>query len=81
MSQYICHLKTVQYNPHFNFCIYLHRLTKIVLIGVAIAAFAIFLAFDTIDSRRRLQSLIGIGVLLLFGFVFSKNPTKVRQLF
>lgn len=53
------------------------RISKIVLIGIALAAFAVFLAFDTIDSRRRLQSLIGIGVLLSFGFVFSASPTNV----
>ncbi|KAG4076692.1 hypothetical protein HA402_001979 [Bradysia odoriphaga] len=54
------------------------RLTKMALIGVALAAFAVFLVFDTIDSRRRLQSLIGIGTLLSVGFVFSANPTKIR---
>lgn len=52
---------------------------KVALIGVAVAAIAVFLAFDTVDSRRRLQSLIGIGVLLSFGFVFSAYPTKVSQ--
>ncbi|KAJ6641433.1 Solute carrier family 28 member 3 [Pseudolycoriella hygida] len=53
-------------------------LTKIILIGVTIAAFATFLAFDTIGSRSRLQSLIGITVLLAFGFVFSAHPKKIR---
>lgn len=52
---------------------------KVALIGIAVAAIAVFLAFDTVDSRRRLQSLIGIGVLLSFGFVFSAYPTKVSQ--
>lgn len=53
-------------------------LTKIALIGVALAAFAVFLAFDTIDSRGRLQSLIGIGVLLSCGFIFSAYPKQIR---
>lgn len=54
------------------------RFMKVALIGVVVAAIAVFLAFDTVDSRRRLQSLIGIGVLLSFGFVFSAYPTKIR---
>ncbi|XP_011297444.1 solute carrier family 28 member 3 isoform X1 [Fopius arisanus] len=40
-------------------------------------ALVIFLIYDTIDSRDRLISGVGFAIILLFGFVFSKHPTKI----
>ncbi|XP_068208642.1 uncharacterized transporter YutK-like [Palaemon carinicauda] len=49
----------------------------LVYIGL-LAAVAIFLYFDTKDDPNRLVSLFGVFVLLLFGFVFSTAPRKIR---
>ncbi|XP_034951722.1 solute carrier family 28 member 3-like [Chelonus insularis] len=40
--------------------------------------FIVFLIFDTIESRERLISGIGVVVLMTFGFVFSKYPRQVN---
>ncbi|CAG0893810.1 unnamed protein product, partial [Darwinula stevensoni] len=45
---------------------------------VLLGAVAVFLGFDTKDDRRRLISVGGICVLILLGFIFSKNPRKVN---
>lgn len=45
--------------------------------SVLIVAFAAYLAYDTIGSRYRLQSLAGMTTLLAIGFLFSKHPSKV----
>lgn len=37
----------------------------------------VFLYYDTIGSRERLRSGLGFLSILIFGFVFSKHPTKV----
>ncbi|XP_077291965.1 putative transporter YutK isoform X2 [Arctopsyche grandis] len=44
---------------------------------ILVAALVVFLVIDTAGSRERLKSLIGLAVLLLLGFIFSKSPTKV----
>ncbi|CAG0891715.1 unnamed protein product, partial [Darwinula stevensoni] len=46
-------------------------------------AVAVFLIVDTKEDRRRLISIIGIFFLVLFGFLFSKHPDKIkwRQVF
>lgn len=38
----------------------------------------IYLYYDTIGSRERLRSCLGFVLILIFGFVFSKHPTKVN---
>ncbi|XP_066975382.1 uncharacterized transporter HI_0519-like [Macrobrachium rosenbergii] len=48
-----------------------------VYIGL-LAAVGVFLYFDTKDDPQRLVSLFGVFVLLLFGFLFSTAPRKVR---
>ncbi|XP_071545802.1 uncharacterized transporter YutK-like [Panulirus ornatus] len=46
---------------------------------VALAAAVItFIVVDTIDDTERLQSVFGIVTILLFGFVFSRAPGKIR---
>ncbi|XP_041988622.1 solute carrier family 28 member 3 isoform X2 [Aricia agestis] len=37
-----------------------------------------FLVWDTRDASHRLMSLLGVTFLLLFGFMFSKYPGRVR---
>lgn len=44
---------------------------------VLVTGAVVFLVVDSKDDPRRLQSLIGVVVLLLFGFVFSIAPKKV----
>ncbi|XP_037296035.1 uncharacterized transporter YutK isoform X2 [Manduca sexta] len=43
-----------------------------------LAAFAIFLVVDAWDATERLISLLGLGILLLLGFVFSANPGRIN---
>ncbi|GAB0100840.1 Sodium/nucleoside cotransporter [Sergentomyia squamirostris] len=45
---------------------------------VVLAAFVVFLVFETSNDRNRLRGLIGIGVILLFGFIFSKHPSYIN---
>ncbi|CAL7933318.1 unnamed protein product [Xylocopa violacea] len=44
----------------------------------AFGAIIAFLVVDTVNSRERLQSGIGVVTLLIFGWVFSKHPTRVN---
>ncbi|XP_018022215.1 solute carrier family 28 member 3 [Hyalella azteca] len=44
---------------------------------VLIAALVLFFVFDTSGDRRRLQSLVGLFLLIFLGFVFSFAPRKV----
>ncbi|XP_063835920.1 solute carrier family 28 member 3 [Ostrinia nubilalis] len=43
-----------------------------------LAAIAVFIYFDTKDAPDRLISLLGLGILLLLGFVFSANPGRIN---
>ncbi|GAB0097940.1 Sodium/nucleoside cotransporter [Sergentomyia squamirostris] len=45
---------------------------------IMLAAFVVFLVFETSDDRNRLRGLVGIGVILLFGFIFSKHPSCIN---
>lgn len=45
---------------------------------MVLAGFITFFVIDTIGSRYRLRSLIGLFVLIAIGFVFSKHPFKVK---
>ncbi|KAI5711471.1 hypothetical protein M8J75_000597 [Diaphorina citri] len=40
-------------------------------------AFVIFILIDAWDQKRRLISLLGFGVFILLGYVFSKYPNRV----
>ncbi|XP_065206503.1 sodium/nucleoside cotransporter 2-like [Planococcus citri] len=40
--------------------------------------FAVFLAYDTANDRRRLISLLGVGSIIFFGFLLSKYPSRVN---
>nr|XP_012139728.1 PREDICTED: solute carrier family 28 member 3-like isoform X1 [Megachile rotundata] len=41
-------------------------------------AIIVFLIFDTVGSRERLLSLIGIVILLSCGRIFSKHPDRIK---
>ncbi|XP_045457573.1 solute carrier family 28 member 3 [Melitaea cinxia] len=43
-----------------------------------IVGIAFFLYWDTRDSPERLIPLLGLGLLLLMGFVFSKHPGRIN---
>lgn len=49
-----------------------------VLFAVLVAAELIFIGVDVHSDTIRLQSLCGVATVLLFGFVFSAAPLKVR---
>ena len=44
---------------------------------VAAAAVSIFLLVDTREEPRRLVSALGVLVLVLLGFLFSRHPAQV----
>lgn len=50
----------------------------VIFIGVLVA-FGIYIYFDTMGSRERIRSLMGIFILLGFGYAFSTNRSKVRS--
>lgn len=54
------------------------RFAKPLAAGVVVAAFAVFLFFETSEERDRLRSLLGIVSVLAIGFVISKHPRKVN---
>ncbi|XP_076182370.1 concentrative nucleoside transporter 2 isoform X2 [Ptiloglossa arizonensis] len=41
-------------------------------------AIVIFLIFDTVDSRERLMSGVGVVILISFGWIFSKHPGHIK---
>lgn len=41
-------------------------------------AIIVFLVFDTADSRERLMSGVGVVILFIFGWVFSKHPGNIK---
>lgn len=55
-----------------------HTTVVVVFTLVVFGGLLTFLIIDAWDEIRRLQSLIGIVVLILVGFVFSAAPGKVR---
>lgn len=59
-------------------CIYYILRTVILgLLCVIVIAVSLYLFYDTMDSRERLRSLIGVVVLYGIGFVFSKHMSQV----
>lgn len=81
-----CGKKFLEYcsRPCFNF-IRNFRKTKrscfiaqtVVYVSIFVAII-IFLIIDTIDSRERLKSAIGVVTLLSFGWIFSKHPGHIK---
>jgi di/tricarboxylate transporter len=53
-------------------------ITIYVIILIAIIT---FLIIDTEESRRRLISILGIIVILVLGWIFSKYPGKASKLY
>lgn len=66
--------------PVVNLCgkIWQIKVVRYIFYGGLIAAVAVFLFFDARDEPHRLISLLGVFVLLLFGFLFSTAPRKIR---
>ena len=58
-------------------CLFEHRAFRIAIYAILVIVVAIFLIVDTTGNRARLQSLIGVFVLLFLGFIFSAAPRKV----
>ena len=54
------------------------RFASAIINGILIAAFMIFLIVDSSDDRRRLLSILGLIVIIMFGAVFSKHPGRIR---
>lgn len=46
--------------------------------ALVVAAFGVFLFFETSKERDRLRSLLGIVAVLAIGFIISKHPRKVN---
>jgi len=55
------------------------RATRVVVYLALVAALVTFLVIDTADERDRLISFLGLVVFILFGFVFSKHPSRVSH--
>lgn len=54
------------------------RGAKPLVVGIVIAAFAVFLFFETAEERDRLRSVLGIVAVLAIAFAISKHPKKVN---
>ena len=67
-----------EYRSTWSFCFRYLRAAAYLLPLVAII---VFLVLDASDNIERLQSCIGVIVLLVLGFVFSRYPGQVRATF
>uniref|UniRef100_A0A1B0GGV0 Putative concentrative na+-nucleoside cotransporter cnt1/cnt2 n=1 Tax=Lutzomyia longipalpis TaxID=7200 RepID=A0A1B0GGV0_LUTLO len=54
------------------------RFVRVGAVLIVLAAFVVYLVFETTDNRNRLRGLVGIAVILGFGFIFSKHPSYVN---
>ncbi|XP_018369850.1 PREDICTED: solute carrier family 28 member 3 isoform X2 [Trachymyrmex cornetzi] len=54
------------------------RITAIIIYLVILIAIVIFLTIDTVNSRHRLISILGVIILVGLGWVFSKHPGQVN---
>lgn len=54
------------------------RGAKLIVALVVLAAFGVFLYFETTEERDRLRSLLGIVSVLTIGFLISKSPGRVN---
>ncbi|XP_063235211.1 uncharacterized transporter YutK-like [Bacillus rossius redtenbacheri] len=52
-------------------------LVRMLVYCALLASLIIFLVLDTADNRERLISFLGLVVLLLIGFLFSKHPDQI----
>ncbi|XP_044004713.1 solute carrier family 28 member 3 isoform X1 [Aphidius gifuensis] len=57
---------------------YISVVVKTVFYVSLLTGLVVYLYYDTIGSRERLRSGLGFLSILIFGFVFSKHPTKVN---
>ncbi|KAI9560238.1 hypothetical protein GHT06_014252 [Daphnia sinensis] len=55
-----------------------YRFVRVLLILGGVMGFIVGIIFDTEGDRDRLYSLIGLAVFLLFGWIFSKHPAKIK---
>ncbi|XP_045133390.1 solute carrier family 28 member 3-like isoform X1 [Portunus trituberculatus] len=55
-----------------------HKWVPWVFFLVLVVGALVFIGVDSRHNMQRLQSLLGVVVLLLFGFIFSVAPKKVR---
>lgn len=53
------------------------RWSRVTFYFVIIGALIVFLVLDTANERERLISFIGLLSLVLFGWIFSRTPSKV----
>lgn len=56
----------------------LFRVIKIVSVLIVVAAIAGYIVYETHTNFRRLQSLSGIALAVVIGFVFSKHRRSIR---
>ena len=47
-------------------------------IGALVLAFIIFVAIDSMGDIKKMQSALGIIVLVLLGALFSKHPDRIN---
>ncbi|KAK4308218.1 hypothetical protein Pmani_020065 [Petrolisthes manimaculis] len=62
----------------FSEKIFSHKWVPWTGFGVLVILALVFVIVDSRNELRRLQSLLGFAFLLLFGFVFSAAPTKIK---
>lgn len=60
------------YSRHFP------SFAKLALVVILILGFIGYVIFETHTDFTRLRSLVGVFSLILMGFVFSANPTKIN---
>lgn len=54
-----------------------NRFVASAIVLLLLVVFGVYFYFDTIGSRERIRSLMGIFILYGFGYVFSTNRSKV----
>jgi positive regulator of sigma E activity len=50
---------------------------KVITYLLPLIAVIVYLALDTADSTERLKSCIGVVVIMVLGFAFSRHPGQV----
>lgn len=61
------------------FCRYGNIIGQTIIYTCIFTAIIVFLIIDTVNSRERLMSGIGIIVLISLGWIFSKHPSHVSK--
>jgi hypothetical protein len=54
---------------------------KLVAYLLPLVAIIVYLGFDATDNVQRLQSCVGVVVILVLLFIFSRYPRQVRVTF